>query len=362
MTALETMRYNNNVVGYTNNSFGESFQQYMRDVKKNSIYTYRTYLGCYKEFFLFVLGKDITENIAGITWNDVVNITYNDVLNYRYYLVGIKKPANSNQTANQKIVSLNALWGELKKHNEQINTNVTALKPLKAPEANGSEALTESEAWNLLGFASKRDYKPFMQKMFFKIAIITALRKTALFELTWDQIKKHKDRETGMEYWCIDVVDKNQHVIKPLRDDIYEELLELKDKKYNAGMKREDNRVFKISEDKIVGTLKAFCKEYNVSRRITLHSLRKTSSDIANIIAKGNIKRIQQQTGHKNAEILVKTYQGTRDSLSTFPGLSMFSNDVDIKKLQQYSKDEIISAINKCDKSILRSILNNLEK
>jgi integrase len=234
------------------------------------------------------------------------------------------------------------------------------LEPLKVRDIEGSEALTEQEAEMLLDFAKKQDFKPMVQYMFFKIAILTALRKDSLLKLQWNNIRRRTDRETGKEFYCISVYDKTDRRIIPLRDDVYEELQILKDPAYMTGMKIEDNRVFKISEDKLVETLKKFCEEYGIQRKITLHSLRKTSADIAYSIVDGDIKRIQEQTGHKSVQVLVNRYQGTRSSLSNYPGLMMFDDSLDMGMLEQYSKEEIVKAIGKCGKGVLREILSKL--
>lgn len=354
MTALQRMKTENNVVGFKTGSFAEAFRLYMEDVKDNSMNTYKNYMAYFKDFFMFAFGKEIDQ----VTWDDVVKLEYSDIKLYRNYLLKTKK--NSNNTANQKIQALRALWKELKLYDDRIKVEIMDLEPLKVRDVEGSEALTEQEAELLLEFAKQQDFKPMVQYMFFKIAILTALRKDSLLKLKWSNIRRKTDRETGKEFYCINVYDKTNKRIIPLRDDVYEELKMLKDPAYLTGMKIDDDRVFKISEEKLVETLKKFCEKYGIQRKITLHSLRKTSADIAYQIADGDIKRVQEQTGHKSVQVLVDRYQGTRNSLSSYPGLMMFDDSLDVKELEKYSKEEIIEAIEKCGKGVLREILSKL--
>lgn len=355
MTALQRMKNENNVVGFKTGTFAEAFRLYMEDVKENSMNTYKNYMAYFKDFFMFAFGKDIDQ----ITWDDAVRLEYADIKLYRTYLSKTKK--NSNNTVNQKMLALKALWNELKLYDERIKPEIMDLEPLKVKEIEGSEALTEKEVELLLEFAKQQEYKPMMQYMFFKIAVLTALRKDALLNLQWSNVRRKTDRETGKEFYCINVYDKTERRVIPLRDDVYEELKTLKDPIYSIGMRVNDDRIFKISEEKLVETLKKFCEQYGIQRKITLHSLRKTSADLAYLIVDGDIKKVQVQTGHKSVQVLVNRYQGTRNSLSSYPGLMMLDDSLDINKLEKYSKEEIIKAIEKCGKGVLREILCKLE-
>lgn len=352
MTALQKMKQENNVVNIDSKSFQYALRLFLNDLRSEN--TYKTYFSCYRDFFNFATGKELDE----IDWNDVLAIQYDDMLMYKQYLK--KKKKFTNNTINQKIRALKSLWIGLKRINNDIDINVVSIKPYKNTTINGSDGLTEQEAIQLLEYAKNRPWKGYVQYMFFKIAIVTALRKSSLLNLKWKDIKQLKDKQSNELYWCIVVHDKTDTKPRPIRDDIYRELLELKDLRYTDGMRINDDRVFKISEDKLVETLKDFCKEYGINRKITLHSLRKTSADLANSLSDHDIKKIQHQTGHKNAQILVETYQGTNYSFKDYPGLMMFQDNIDVNRLYDYGKEQLIEVIKKCSDSTIREILSKL--
>lgn len=356
MTALEAMKRENNIIGFRDDSCYSAIRLYLDDLLDQSKNTHDAYKRYYNEFFVFATGKDI----SGIAWDDVLSIKYGDVIHFRDYLKKNKK--NSNKTINQKVSTLLPLWKELYNYNNDIDVNVVIVEPLKVKEKHniGSDALTIEEAHMLLDFAKEQAYKGYVKYAFFKTAIATALRKESLLTATFDDLKQKKDRGTGKEYWCLIVYDKTREEVKPITDELYAEIMELQNPVHRINMKAEDNRIFAISETQLVDTLKEFCSEYDIRAKITLHSLRKTSADYADILVGGSIKGIQQQTGHKNTRVLIENYQGTRNSLHSFPGLRMFQEKDDISQLEQLSKDKLVELIKQCDGSVAKQLLNQL--
>lgn len=359
MTALEVMKKENNVIGFTSDSCYNAIRLYLNELLDSSKNTHDAYKRYYNEFFIFATGKDI----SGITWDDILKIKYNDIIHFRDYLKQSKK--NGNKTINQKVSALLPLWQKLHdKYNSQIDVNVVRVAPLKIRKKKniGSDALTIEEANKLLDFAKKQSYKGYVKYVFYKTGIATALRKESLLTATFDDLKQLRDRENGQMYWCLIQYDKTDEEVKPISDELYAEIMELQDPFHRINMKTEDNRIFPISERQLVDTLKEFCSEYDIQAKITLHSLRKTSADYADNLVGGSIKGIQQQTGHKNTRVLIENYQGTRNSLHSFPGLKMFQKNDDTSKLEQLSKEELIELINQCDGSVARQLLNQLNR
>lgn len=362
MTALELMKndmvQSNNVIGFTSDSCDSAIRLFLGKLMDDSKNTHDAYRRYYNEFFVFATGKDI----ANVDWDDVLGVEYSDIWHFRDYLKKTKK--NSNNSINQKVSSLIPLWKELQKHNNEVDVRVVDVEPLKVRKKldSGSQALTIDEANLLLDFAKEQSYKGYVKYAFYKTAVATALRKEALLDATFDDLKQLRDRETGKMYWCLVRYDKTQEEVKPITDELYEELMELKSPMHRVNMKVEDGRIFPISERQLADTLKEFCSEYDITAKITIHSLRKTSADYANDIVRGSIKGIQQQTGHKNTNVLIDHYQGTRATLHNFPGLRMFQGEADAGRFEQLSKDELIELIGQCDGFVVRELLGKLDE
>lgn len=358
MSALARMREENNVVGLKS-SFYSAFNNYMITMEGNSKATYKNYMSHFKQFFEFVWddGKDSKRNISisDITWDMVLDIVFEDIQMYQQYLVRDKK--NKSGTVNQKVSELRGLWEYLYNYNQNIKVEIFNVLPLKVTsKGKGASALSEDEMLLLIEFAGSRGFKPEIQKAFFRFSAITGLRKSAMLGVTWDKVKRVSDFKSNEMYWVVeDVWDKSVERTIPIEDRMYEELCEIRD---DSGS---DNRLFCICEDILDRTMKEFKVEYGLDKKISFHSLRKTSADLAYNMCGGDLRRVMQQTAHKDPKIILERYAGTNSSLGDHPGLMMFQ-ELDVEgKLSGLGKDELIEIIMECSKSTQREILGKVK-
>ncbi len=355
MGAVAERQYQETNVIELSVKFKVAYDNYMNTMKNNSLATYKNYRSHFNMFFDFNLSKNPDTDV--ITWDDILSIKFVDVEGYQNYLCDVKN--NSPQVINQKISEIRALWEYLVNHNEDVNPNIFNVLPRKVmSKPKGAHALSEDEMVSLIQFAGNRKFKPEVQMVFFRFAAITGFRKEALLSLTWDKIKRIRDFKSKQVFWVVqDIYDKTGERTVPIGDKLYDELVGVRE---DTGGK--DGRLFCVGEDTLNDTLKAFKKEFELEKRISFHSLRKTSSDMAYLIAGGDLRRVMQQTGHKNPNTVLGTYTGTDLNLSDHPGLMMFQ-DLDVKgALEGLGRDELIEIVLKCSKSTQREIVEMVGK
>lgn len=352
MTALANMKKQKKVIGLNNNSLSLAIKLFLKEKAEKSENTARMYENHIEEFFMFATGKGIDE----VTWEDILNITYTDTKLFVEYL---KDKKNSNKTINYKIASLRSLYKELYKTNRKIDLVVVDVNklPVNEKEDNSYGSLTEEEVEKLYEFALKEKCNPLTKRMFFEVAIVTAIRKSALLNLKWKDIKLKKDK-TGVEVWTINVKDKGKYDVTPISNELAERLFELK--KVNKATK--EDKVFPISDKSLIRTLKRFCKAEGISeeRNIVLHSLKKASMDIVYQKTR-DIKLTARHGHHSSLEMSYKHYLGKNQSLIDRPSYSLFEKKLDINILEKATKEEIIQVIKQCDYYIINEIILKLE-
>lgn len=227
-------------------------------------------------------------------------------------------------------------------------------------EDNHYGALSEEEMELFFSFCEKERYKPLTKKMFFKTAIRTALRKSALLNLTWGKLKKEQDMTTKEWIWTIKTHDKTGKAIVPIRDSFYDELRQVLIESISA-----NDTIFQISDETLIDTFNRFCIEYEIDKvgrnLAPFHSFRKTSTDIVHEIT-GDIKKTQEHGNWKSPDMPMKIYLGQNVSLIDKPSYYAFDLKVELQdSLDNYSKEELIAAIKSSPAFVTREIFKHLK-
>ena len=274
--------------------------------KQNSKNTKVAYLGHYIHMFKFICNKNLSE----LTWNDVESITIKKVKDYRTALSHQYKAT----TINSKIFACKSLWDEFNE-NEHMMANVFGLKKLEK-QNNCYDALTSDEFKQLLKFAQTK-YKGNTQRLYFYFLYRTLFRKHIAQNLTWDQIIRKHDKDLNRKVWVIKAEEKRGIREVAITDEFYNELRE----NYNT-YKKQDNKVFHICNSVIDDTIKDFCKEYDIDRRIVQHSIRSSGGDEVQEIS-GDINKTAQALGHKNIQTTYEHYINKNKSYSSQPSFEL---------------------------------------
>lgn len=345
-------------VSVDDTTLAEAIQLFLGLKEEKSENTAKNYELFINEFLEYIIGR----NIHTATWDELLSITYPKVLKFRNYLMSKTNDkgerVNCNRTINTKIASLKSLYKELNKTNRMVDTVVVQLDNLNVNEKDSKShgALSIEELENLYSFCLKERSLGNAKKVFFRVAVTIAVRKTAILEVKWKDIKQVN--EDGINIWTIHTLDKgNEYDVNPISDELYEELITLRKKSDT-----EEDYVFKLNEKTLKRCLERFCKQYDIEegRNISIHSLKKTSMDIVYGRTK-DVLETARHGHHKGVEMVYKHYQGKNQKLSQKPSYTM-DEKIDSTELENYTKEELIRAIELSGHFVINEVLMKLKK
>lgn len=339
----------NNIVGLTNNSLFESIELFLSIKRSKSENTYKSYYNFYKEFFMYVLNKELNELI----WSDILKINYKNILMYRKYLLD---KGNVNRTVNNKVIALRSLWRHLKRDNRDIDEFVLDIDPLNEITVDTRYgSLTQEELKALLDFCDKQKNKSLIKRLYFEFAFITTLRKQCILDLKWKNIKQKIDNKTGKKVWVVCSWDKGTEITKGITDGFYEKISLLK----NLATNPNDN-VFQISDKTLAKTLHEFVESHGIDkdRNIVLHSLKGTSIDKIWNDTK-DILSCSAAANHKNPMTTYNTYIGKNKGITEGSSYTMYESVKGIEKLEVLSREELLGLIKK-SKWVVNELIKNM--
>jgi site-specific recombinase XerD len=306
------------------------------------------YLRHFKKMFMYTCGKTLEQ----LTYQDIKSVNDLKVEGFRNHLTDKYK----NTTINQIIFACKALYDRFKEKHI-VEYNDFDIKPLLEHE-NSHGSLTAQEIDNLFDYCLKLKYKPIETKLYFEFLYIVTCRKSAAQNLTWNEINKELDVETGKLVWVVTFLDdKKKEVKKAIQDEFYNRLKEnYKSEKEISG------KVFNIYNKTYDNVLKGFCKEYGISekRNIHQHSLKSSGLDhIMNVT--GDINTVALAGQHKNINTSYKRYINKNRRYSEHPSYYLNKN-FNIDMLKDLSKDELLSLIEKSGKETVIRMCLEMEK
>ena len=329
-------------------SLSNTIDMILNELAESSKNTAKNYRSNYREFFIMIIDKEM----EFVTWKDLFSITYEDILKYRKDL----RKRNINKTINAKVSSLRTLYHELHKIDRRVDVVVVDAKKLPENETKSRSwgSLTEEEVDGLLEHCKllPNREKPYIKKMFFKTAYVTAIRQGALLKLKWrDLVQVDTGLDNGnQKVWVIRAKDKGKITETPISDELYEELIQLKNVRHHDGFRdMRTDRIFYVTEKTLSRTLGNYCKEVGISedRNIVLHSLKKASIDKVYSETR-DINKTARHGHHANIEMVYQHYQGMNDSILEKPSYTMFNDtEEDLSVLEELSKEELIEVIKK---------------
>lgn len=293
--------------------------------------------------------------IEHLTYNDINSIQYIDMKKFQNYLR--KKYANS--TVNVGINAVMSFLRELKKIRDSEGNKIYTLdvdelqvKRLKEnKEEYGYVEWEEMDEWieYLLNLPEKQN--PKRKAAFIQIARMTGMRKEALAEMKYKDLKKINGVWTITHY-----IKGKKHVI-PIQDKDAEMLLDLKE------TNDPNEKILKLSTKTFERTLQQIREHFNIppERNIVLHSIRGEAGYEAYLSSGKDILAAQQLLGHESINTTF-SYINKRESLTTHPSLYMNRDFNDTSKLEKLTSEDWINIFSKLSRSAKYEIMNIIEK
>lgn len=332
-------------------SFGETVELILSRKPYNTKIAYEN---AYREFFFYLFNK----KFVNCCWDEIKSIDYTDVLKY----VETMEVRNSYNTIKSRLGALQFLAKELGKIKPNyLNPLIFSIKLNKQKETTEYGALSYDEAIDLLDYTKNLGNETSdIQYLFFKTTLTTAHRVGSLLNITWNDIKIIN--EDGIEVPVITIYDKTNTFKTPIPNELFQEL---KDKLFQECM---EDKVFNVSQMTLSRTITSFCKKYNIDqreRRIVVHSLKKTSGDIAYAKTEGNIIEVAKHLHHTNIQTCYNSYLDKNKKFKDKISYNLLSNnniDNEIDSLtSNLSKEDLIKILKNCDLLTKNNFINQLK-
>lgn len=332
-------------------NFGETINLILSRKSQN---TKRAYMNTYKEFFLYFFNKEFKD----CSWEEMKTLNYADILQY----IKTMEVRYSYNTIKSRLGALQFLAKELGKIKPNyLNPLIFSIKLNKQKEDTEYGAFSYNEAMDLLEYTKKLNTPTAkIQYLFFKTTLTTAHRVSSLLNLTWNDIKIIK--ENNIDIPVIYTHDKTDTFQTPIPNELFDEI---RDNLFESCM---EDKVFQVGQSTLNRTIASFCKKYGIDqkeRNLVIHSLKKTSGDIAYSKSGGNIIMVADHLHHKSIQTCYESYLGKNKNFQNKISYNLLSdNDVDNEidnLVTNLSKEDLILVLKKCDLLTKNNFINQLK-
>lgn len=285
------------------------------------------------------------------------SLTYSETKKYRDFL---RRKGYAASTVNNEMTALFNLFKELNKiqrddgsYPYSLNVDQLRTKSLKVKEVNSSGDITWEETddwieWIKNSKLANKDSK----WIFIHLARITGLRKEALANLTYKDIRRSGDT------WQIKSTLKGKTTRVSIKDDDAELLFDLWQNKNDKSEK-----VLKMSTKTMERLLQIIKEEFNIpqERNITLHSLRGLSIFESYLASGKDILASQRHANHSSLETTygyVKNREDISSQVSLYMGKNFNEKNVEGLSIDQWK--HIYGKLSRSAKYEIDHIMNEL--
>lgn len=284
------------------------------------------------------------------------DLTYTDMYRYRNYL---RRKGYAASTVNNEMTALFNLLKELNKIQREdgsypysLNVDQLRTKTLRVREVNSSGDITWEEVDDWISYIQESDMANKNNKwIFLHIARITALRKEALANLIYRDIRKSGDT------WQIKSTLKGKTTTVSIKNEDADLL-------FSLWKNRDDKneKVFKLSTKTMERTFNEIKNVFNIpeERNVTIHSLKGLSIYESYLASGKNILVAQKHGNHSSLETTYG-YVKSREDNSIQPSLYMgktFNDDC----IEGITDDQWKSIFNKLSRSAKYEIINTAKE
>lgn len=316
--------------------------------------TEKSYRSTFEDFFMFLFNKHYSE----CDLNDVRTIEYTDIINF----IGHLEKKYGTGTVKTKLGSLQFLARELNKIELGIvNPNHFKINIKDKGDTSSFGALTEGEIYLLFDYVKTMKSKSAMQQyLFFKLCFATAHRSGNLLKCKWSDIRFIEEGDSTIP--VLTIHDKTKTFKTALPQNLYDEMIDVL---YNGN---KDELIFTVSKMTLSRTLNKFCIANNIDkegRNIVIHSIKKSSGDVAYSRSSGDIVSVANHLHHTNIQTCYKNYLHRNAQFKAQLSFTLLDDeDIDESIIDYITKDytteEVIERLLKLDVQTKRIILKAL--
>ncbi|WP_157793922.1 tyrosine-type recombinase/integrase [Paenibacillus donghaensis] len=336
----------NNLVGLHQDTVGEDIQAFLSKYKKKNESTSVIYEKAIRMFFMWYRSKELNE----LTTDDII-VKNATIIRYQTHLE--ENTPYSNTTINKFMAPIFSLYEFLETNDYPVKKASVKVDALDVDDNKHGE-MNDAEAKLVREFVLTQK-KGVEKAALIKLAARTSFRKSAILNLTWGDIKKHKHND----YYEVTVIDKGKKSnTKPISEEFYKELLEIKEQQYYN--RYNDNKIFHLSKTTIQSMFKGINEQFNFNddKGVVFHSLRNVMTGWIEETG-GSIEDMREQLNQSGYGSL-KHYIHGKD-LSNSPSLRI-EKEVSDNIFEGLSKEELIMLITSQQGGIVSTLKSGAQK
>ncbi|AKQ08556.1 integrase [Bacillus phage PBC2] len=305
--------------------------------EQNSFNTRKTYERAIRDFFRTMRNKEIEDLVeADLIFKKPQIETYQ---------VNLKNSSKAS-TVNNKMSALKKCYDKLEDYGFEVKSSWFNVERYSEHDKESYDPMTHEEIIEAIKIVSKTR-KGFEKGLLIRLAYSTAFRKESLLQLKWSDIS-NKDGQ-----WLVKTLGKGNKIdYKKISDDLYEELM--KQKELVGG-----ERIFQLT-NKTVNKMLNYIRE-NIDfgdRRITFHSLKKSSIQEVAIITNYDLKAMQRQGNHASSSTTLDIYMKDKEVEDLV--VVDINTHIPLERLNDLSKEELIELITNADRNTQIKLLQIL--
>lgn len=310
---------------------------FLKRVGQNSKNTRIAYEKAIRDFFKTMRNKELEDLVE----SDLI-FTKPQIETYQVNLRNKFKTT----TVNARMSALKKCYTKLEDYNFDVKSSWFALDRYKEHDKESYDPMAHFEIINAMSLVSKTR-KGFEKSLMIRVAYSTAFRKESIQNLTW------KDIINRDGVWFMKALGKgNVWDYKKISNDLYDELM--KQKELVGGEK-----IFELTDRTINKMLKFIRENMDFGeRKITFHSLKKSSINEVALITNYDLKAMQQQGNHANVATTLNDYMAKKalDDLVIVD----INYSVPVEKFEELSKEELVKLLLNADRNIQIKLLQQL--
>lgn len=312
-------------------------------IEQDSPNTRKTYETAIRDFFKTMRGKRLEDLVE----KDLI-FTKAQIEAYQVNLRKHYKAA----TVNNRMAALKKCYNKLENdYGFPVKATWFDLERYKEHDKESYDALTHEEVIkiiNLVSVTRQGDQKALL----IRLAYATAFRKSSLLNLRWNDIFQRNG------FWYVRTLGKgNEWDYKKISDDLYHELMKLKNKRGDA----DDDKIFTLTK-KTVDRMMNYIRE-NMdfgTRNITFHSFKKSSIKEVALLTNYDIKAMQRQGNHKNVTTTLNDYMAEKDLDELV--IVDINYRVPVEEFDKLTHEELLNLVKSADRTTQIKLLQKLGK
>lgn len=310
---------------------------FLERFEQNSGNTRATYEYAIRDFFRTMRNKELEDLVE-----DDLIFTKPQIETYQ---VGLRNNHKAS-TVNTKISALKKCYTKLEDYGFAVKASWFSLERYDQYDKESYDPMTHQEIIQAINIVSKTR-KGFEKSLMIRVAYSTAFRKDSIQKLKWTDIINMDGT------WFIKTLGKgNKWDYKKISNDLYEELM--KQKELVSG-----ENIFELTDKTINRMIKMIRENIDFGdRKITFHSLKKSSINEVALITNYDLKAMQQQGNHASVSTTLNDYMAKK----SLEDLVIVDIDykVPVEKFDDLSKDELLDMIKNADRNIQIRLLQQI--